>query len=80
MRTSVALPPLEQERMWKRRRFKPSDLHWEHLWEHAMRLREEAEGKPPGIERERLFHLARQAEIGAQMSQWLRSPGLQPPK
>ncbi|WP_342732023.1 hypothetical protein [Bradyrhizobium sp. B117] len=65
--------------MWKHR-FKPSDIHWEHLWENAMRLRKEAECKTPGIERERLLRLARQAEIGAEMSQWLRSPGPRPPK
>jgi hypothetical protein len=34
----------------------------------------------PGIERERLIRRARQAEVGAQMSQWLSSPGLQAPK
>lgn len=66
--------------MWKRRSSELSDIHWEHLWENAMRLREEAKGKPPGIERERLLRLARETEIGAQMSQWLRSPGPQPPK
>jgi hypothetical protein len=50
------------------------------LAEQAARSREEAEAKPPGFERERLFRLARQAEIGAQISEWLRSPGLQPPE
>jgi hypothetical protein len=57
----------------KRRLFKMSNIQSEHLWENAMRFREEAEGKPPGIERERFLRLAQQAEIGAQMSQWLRS-------
>lgn len=61
--------------MWKRRLFKMSNIHWEHLWENAMRLREEAEGKPPGIERERFLRLAQQAQIGAQISQWLRPTG-----
>jgi hypothetical protein len=46
----------------------------------AKRLRKEAQGTPPGIERERLIRRARQAEIGSHISEWLRSPGLQPPK
>ena len=32
------------------------------------------------LERERLMRQARQAERGAQISEWLRSPGLQLPK
>jgi len=66
--------------MWKRRHLEQPEIRKEHLWENATRLREEAEGKPPGIERERLIQLARGAETGAQISAWLRSPGLQPPK
>jgi hypothetical protein len=49
------------------------------LMEQAERLRKEAQGIHPGIKRDQLLRLARQAETGAQMSQWLRSPGLQPP-
>lgn len=45
-----------------------------------MRLRKEAQDTPPGIESERLIRRARQAETGSQMSEWLTSPGLQPPK
>jgi hypothetical protein len=50
------------------------------LAEEAAKLRKEAKGTPPGIERERLMRRARQAETGSHMSEWLRSPGLQPPK
>jgi hypothetical protein len=52
----------------------------ERLAEEARRLRKEAQGTPPGIERDTLIRKARQAETGAHMSEWLRSPGLQPPR
>ena len=52
----------------------------ERLAEQAKRLRDEAQNVPPGIEREKLIRRARQAETFAQMEEWLRSPGLQPPK
>jgi hypothetical protein len=45
-----------------------------------MRLRQEAKGTPHGVERERLIRKARQAETDSHISEWLRSPGLQPPK
>jgi hypothetical protein len=63
----------------QRRRFKQTKTLEERLAEEAARLREEARGTPPGIARERLIRRARQAETGSHMSQWLRSPGLQPP-
>jgi hypothetical protein len=50
------------------------------LIEEAKRLRHEAKGTHPGIERERLIRKARQAETAAHMMQWVSSPGLQPPK
>jgi hypothetical protein len=50
------------------------------LADEATKLRKEARGTPPGIERERLMRRARQAESGSHISEWLRSPGLQPPK
>jgi hypothetical protein len=49
------------------------------LAQEAKRLREEAKLLPPGAEREGLIRRARQAERGSHMSEWLRSPGLQPP-
>jgi hypothetical protein len=48
----------------------------ERLAEHATRLREEAKVLPPGVVREAILRRAEKAETGAQMSQWLRSPGL----
>jgi len=64
----------------QRRRFKqgaPLELR---LADQAERLRKEAKGTPPGIEREKLLRRARQAETAAHMQEWLTSPGLQPPK
>ncbi len=46
----------------------------------AERLRKEAQGTPPGIERERLLRKARQAETASRMQEWLISRGLQPRK
>jgi hypothetical protein len=45
----------------------------------AERLREQAGSLPPGPARDEMLRKARQAETGSQMSEWLRSPGLQPP-
>jgi hypothetical protein len=52
----------------------------ERLAEEAKRLREKARYLPPGLEREIILRKARQAETGAHVSEWLRSPGLQTPK
>ena len=64
----------------KRRRFKQTQYLELRLAEEAKRLREEAKLLPPGAAREELLRRARQAETGAHMSDWLGSPGLQPPK
>ena len=50
------------------------------LQEQAKRLRKEAKGTPPGVEREKLIRQARQAETAAHMDKWLTSPGLQAPR
>jgi hypothetical protein len=63
-----------------RRRFGQSAQLDQRLTEQAQRLRKEAQGTPPGIERTRLIRQARQAEIAAHMQEWLASPGLQPPR
>ena len=44
------------------------------LTEEAQRLRKEARGTPPGVERERLIRRARQAETAVHMQAWLGSP------
>jgi len=63
-----------------RRRIIHSETLQERLAAEAKRLREEAKKLKPGAEREALLRLARQAETGSRMSEWLNSPGLQPPK
>jgi hypothetical protein len=62
------------------RRFKQTQSLESRLAEEAKRLREEAKSLPPGTVREELLRRARQAEIDSHISEWLRSPGLQPPK
>ena len=66
--------------MQKRRHFKQTDLLEERLAAEAIRLREQARSMEPGPAREDLIRKARQAEVGAHMSEWLRSPGLRPPE
>jgi len=82
MRTSVALPPSsngKERAMQQQRRFNPTAPPLDQrLIEEAQRLRKEARGTHPGIERERLIRRARQAETGAHISQWLASSGLTP--
>lgn len=63
-----------------RRRFKQTHSLEERLSEQAKRLREEAKLLPPGAEREAMLRKAKQAEAAGSMTEWLRSPGLQPPK
>jgi len=63
--------------MLRRLRFKNTTLE-ELLVEEAQRLREEAQGIPPG--RERLVRQARRAKAASHLREWLASPGLQPPK
>jgi len=64
----------------QRRRFQQTSPLDQRLSEEAQRLRKEARGTQPGIERERLIRKARQAETAAHMQEWLTSPGLRAPK
>lgn len=66
--------------MQKRRRFKQTETLDERLAREAERLRAEVQEMPPGLEREHLLRKAKQAETASHMNDWLRSPGLQPPK
>jgi len=50
------------------------------LTEEAERLRKEAQGAPPGVEREELIRRARQLETVPHLDEWLTSPGLRAPK
>ena len=63
----------------QRRRFRQTISLEERFAEEAKRLREEAKLLPPGAARDALLRRARQAEPGSRMSEWLSSPGLQPP-
>jgi hypothetical protein len=64
----------------QRRRFKEIEQLEERLAQEAKRLREEAKSMKPCAAREALIRRARQAETGAHITEWLTSPGLQPPK
>jgi hypothetical protein len=64
----------------QRRHFTQTDSLEVRLANEATKLRNLAQGTPHGIERERLMRRARQAETGSHISEWLRSPGLQPPR
>jgi hypothetical protein len=63
----------------ERRRLKQTGPLDQRLEEQAKLLRKEAQGTPPGVERDKLIRRARQAETAAHIQQWLSSPGLQPP-
>jgi hypothetical protein len=60
----------------KRRHFTHTTILKERLAQEAERLRQEAKGTPPGIERERMIRRARQAETALHFNDWLSSPGL----
>ena len=64
--------------MQRRRLIQTAPLE-QRLEERAKRLRQEARGTPPGIEREKLIRRARQAETASHINQWISSKGLQPP-
>nr|WP_084030779.1 hypothetical protein [Bradyrhizobium paxllaeri] len=67
--------------MQERRRIRHERTFEERLAEEAIRFREAAEKEPSGSHaQELLLRQARQAETASHMSEWLRSPGLQPPK
>jgi hypothetical protein len=69
-----------EQRMPEHRRFTQFISLEESLPEEAKRLRKQAQGTPPGIERERLVRRARQLETASRMNEWLTSRGLQAPE
>jgi hypothetical protein len=71
---------LGKQHMQKRRRFKHEKTFQERLAEDAHRFRAAAQALPPSTAQETLLRRARQAETALQLNDWLRSPGLQPPK
>jgi hypothetical protein len=62
------------------RRFKQQLTLQDRLFLWAKQGQEQASQFPPGPEREALLKRARQAEIANHLDEWVRSPGLQPPK
>ncbi len=64
----------------KRRRTKQTTSLEERVLRQAEQIRLRADSMPPGQEREELLKKARDADMGARIEGWLRSPGLQPPK
>jgi hypothetical protein len=63
-----------------RRRFKQAKSLKQRLLDRVRNLHEEARLLPPGAHREGLLQQAREADAAAHMDEWLRSPGLEPPK
>jgi hypothetical protein len=65
----------------QRKRVKHTATFEERLAAEAIKFKEAAEKQPPGsTARELLLRRARQAETASHINNWLRSPGLQPPK
>jgi hypothetical protein len=50
------------------------------MTEQAERLRKEAQGTQPGVQRDKLIRQARQLETASHMQDWLASPGLKGPR
>jgi len=68
MRTPVALPPILQgveQGLQKRRRIQQTETLENRLTQAAVRLRQQAGGTPPGLEREYLIRRASQAETAS---------------
>jgi hypothetical protein len=68
------------EQLMQRRRFTQTEPLEKRLADEVSRLRKEARGTPPGIERERLIRKARQAETASHIQEWLTLRELHPPK
>nr|WP_246752335.1 hypothetical protein [Bradyrhizobium diazoefficiens] len=64
----------------KRLRFRPKASLKARLDLEAQQLRDEARSCPPGHKRDSLLRKVRQIEITSDITEWLTSPGLQPPK
>jgi hypothetical protein len=60
--------------------YQPLESQEQRFADEAYCLREQAKLLPPGVVREATIRKARQAETGSHLNDWLRSPGLQPPR
>ena len=58
----------------------PKPTFEQRLAQEAHRVKERAETLPQGKERELLSRKARQLETASRISEWISSPGLQPPR
>jgi hypothetical protein len=63
-----------------RRRFNQTEPLGQRLSDEAERLRKQARGTPPGVERDKLIRRAKQAETASRFNNRLTAPELQPPK
>ncbi len=73
---SVALPPIlewMEQRMPDGRRFTQTTSLEERLAKEAAQLRKQAQGTPPGVERDLLVRKARRAETASHTTEWLPS-------
>ena len=59
-----------EQRMPERRRFTQTTSLEERLAQEATRLRKQAQGTPPGVERDLLVRKARRAETASHMTKW----------
>jgi hypothetical protein len=66
--------------MQQRRRFKQTVSLQDRISSFAETARKVAALLPPGPERDVLLRKARQADTAANLTDWVNSPGLQPPK
>jgi hypothetical protein len=64
--------------MPRQHHFKQTDTLEKRLTDYSKALFEEAKLLPPGALRTAKVLKARQAKNGAEINEWLRSPGLQP--
>ena len=62
-----------EQRMPERRRFTQTTSLEERLAKEATQLRKQAQGTPPGVERDLLVRKARRAESASRMTGWLAS-------
>ena len=68
-----ANPPGMEQRMQKRRRIQQTESLENGLTRAIVRLRQQAGGTPPGLERERLIRRAREAKTASHINEWRSS-------
>lgn len=66
--------------MFKRRRFRHQLSLPERLSAWVKQVQAQALSLPPGPERDALLKKARQADVAYHLHDWIKSPGLRPPK